>query len=330
MTGTFKANNPVNTFLLLIYGIFLKLPMFLWPEKPVPQQTDGFLFRQLLLQLNTVGDKLPAIYPLIAFFLLYTQAISFNQMAIGQRMIQKPNYVIGMSYLLITSLFREWNVLSAPLFVTSLVIWVWARMSNISNSKYATGDLFNIGIVVGLCTFFYFPAVAFAVLIIFGLVLIRPFDLTEWLSALFGIIAPYYFLLSYLFLTDKWKEYRLPGISFSLPKFYESGWALAAIIIVLFVSAVGLFFIRLNFLKQLVQTRKAWNLVFLYFIIAVSIPFINENSSFSYWIMCAVPLSAFVGCAFYYPERQWFPRFMHWVMLAFVIAFSYFSNKFRG
>lgn len=330
MTGTFKANNPVNTFLLLIYGILLKLPMFLNPVEPVPQKTDGFLFRQLLLQLENVGAKLPAVYPLIAFALLYTQAITFNQMANNQRMIQKPNYLIGMSYLLITSLFKEWNVLSAPLFVTSLVIWVWSKMSSISNSKYATGDLFNIGMVVGLCTFFYFPSIAFAVLIIFGLVLIRPFALTEWLAALLGIIAPYYFLLSYLFLTDKWKGYKFPGISFSLPHFKESGWALAAIIIVLFVSAVGLFFIRLNFLRQLVQTRKSWNLVFLYFLVAVSIPFINESSSFSYWIMCAVPLSTFVACALFYPERDWFPKFMHFLMLAFVIAFSYFSHKFRG
>jgi len=197
-------------------------------------------------------------------------------------------------------------------------------MSSLNNTQNAMGTLFNIGIAIGLATFFYFPSIAFAALIILGLVLIRPFQLNEWLISLLGIIAPYYFLLAYIFLTDKWKGYKLPGIAFSLPRFYQSRWALAAIIMVLFVSVVGVFYIRLNFLRHLLQTRKSWNLVFLYFFVAVSIPFINATSSFAYWILCAVPLSAFVGSTFLYPERRWFPQFLHWLMVAFVIAFSYF------
>ncbi len=324
MTGTFKANNPYNTFLLLVYGIVLKLPMFLHPVKPLPHQTDGFLFKELLLQLNNAGNSLPGIYPLITFLLLYTQAITFNQLANGQRLMQKPNYLTAMAYLLITSLFTAWNVLSAPLIVNSLLVWVWARMSGLSNTKSVTSTLFNIGMVIGVSTFFYFPSIAFAVLIIFGLVVTRPFKLSEWLVSLLGIITPYYFLLSYVFLTNKWKGYKLTGIAFSLPKFYESGWTLVAVIIVLFAAVVGLVYIRQNFLRQLVQTRKSWNLVFLYFFVAVGIAFINATPTFEYWILSAIPLSLFLGCAFLYPQKKWFPQTLHWVMVAFVIAFSYF------
>jgi len=327
VTGTFKANNPINTFLLLIYGILLKLPMFLHPVKPLPQQTDGFLFKQLLLQLNPVSDKLPAVYPVITFLLLFIQAITFNQLANVQKLMQKPNYLTGMAYLLITSMFKEWNVLSAPLIVSSLLVWVWARMSALNQAKSPMGTLFNIGVVIGLSTFLYFPSIAFAALIIFGLIVIRPFKLSEWIISLFGIITPYYFLLSYVFLTDKWKGYKLPGFTISLPKFYDNAWALAAIIIVLFATAIGLIFIRKNFLRQLVQTRKSWNLVFLYFLVALFIPFINATHSFEYWILCGIPLSAFVGAAFFYPQVKWFPRLLHWLMVAFVIAFFYFVKK---
>lgn len=324
MTGTFKANNPYNTFLLLGYGILLKLPMFLHPVKAVPQQTDGFLYRNLLVQMEGIGNSLPAIYPLITFLLLFTQAIAFNQLANRQRMMPKPNYLTAMAYLLITSIFSEWNVLSAPLIVNTLMVWVWARMSALSNTKSVTATLFNIGIVIGIATFFYFPSIAFVALVIFGLVVTRAFRLEEWLVSLLGIITPYYFLLAYIFLTDKWKGYRLPGIAFSLPRFSESRWALAAIILVLFATVIGVYFIRANFRRQLVQTRKSWNLVFLYFFVAVSIPFINATSSFAYWILCAVPLAAFVGGTFFYPQKKWFPLLLHSVMVAFVIAFSYF------
>jgi hypothetical protein len=322
--GTFKANNPYNSFLLLLYGILLKLPMFLHPAVPVPQQTDGFLFRQLLLQLNSVGNVLPGIYSFISFLLLYTQAISFNQMANGQRLMQKPNYLPAMAYLLITSLFHEWNILSAPLIVNSLLIWVWASMSGLANSRKISAQLFNIGVAIGIATFFYFPSIAFTVLIIFGLILTRPFNPAEWLLSLLGIISPYYFLISYVFLTDKWKGYKFPGFSVSFPLFHGSRWALAAIIIVLFATMVGIYFVKQNFRRQLVQSRKSWNLVFLYFFVAICIPFINATHTFQYWILCAVPLSALVGASFFYTTKKWFPLMLHWLMVAFVILFSYF------
>ena len=39
--------------------------------------------------------------------------------------MQKNNYLPAMSYLLITSLFIDWNILSAPLVINTLLIWVW-------------------------------------------------------------------------------------------------------------------------------------------------------------------------------------------------------------
>lgn len=326
MTGIFKANNPYNTFLLLVYGLLLKLPMFLHPKIPLPQQTDGFLFKVLLKQLAPIGINIPAIYPIVTFVLLFTQAITFNKLVSDQRLTQKPNYLTGMSYLLVTSLFPEWNILSAPLVINTLLVWVWARMSGLYSNSKPQAALFNIGMVIGVSTFFYFPSIAFAALIVFGLIVTRPFRLAEWLIALFGIVTPYYFLLAYVFLTDKWKGYHLPGIAVSYPKFNKSGWELAAIIIVLFATVIGLFFIQQNFRRQLVQSRKSWNLVFLYFLVAVFIPFINATHTFQYWILCAVPLSAFVGCAFLYPSKKWFTLSLHWLMVAFVIAFSYFVH----
>ena len=325
MIGTFKANNPYNTFLLLVYGLLLKLPIFIHPIIPKPQRTDGFLFRILLHQLAIIGSSLHFIYPLISFVLVYTQAITFNQLANEQRLMSKPNYLVAMAYLLVTSLFNEWNVLSAPLIVNSILVWVWARMSGLHYVRNPLAMLFNIGLAIGLTTFFYFPSIAFVLLVVFGPIITRPFRISEWLVAFFGIITPYYFLAVYIFLTDKWKGYKFPGFAISLPKFYETYWALTAIIIVLFVSIVGIFYIRANYMRQVVQVRKSWRLVFLYFIVAFFVPFINATSSFGYWILCAVPLSAFIGCAFLYPQKKWFPRLVHLLMVALAVMFGYES-----
>lgn len=323
MTGTFKANNPYNTFLLFVYGLLLKLPMFLHPSIPHPQQIDGFLYKLLLKWMEPLNHEIPFVYAIIAYLLLYTQAVTFNRLVNEQRLMQKPNYLTGMSYLLVTSLFAEWNMLSAPLIISTLLIWVWARMSGLYNSSNPKTVLFNIGIVIGFATFFYFPSLAFAALIIFGLALTRPFKLAEWLIALLGIITPYYFLLSWVFITDRWKGYKFPGFAVTTPKFNQTNWAYAAVFIVLFVIIIGFFFIQQNFRRQLIQTRKSWNLVFLYLLVAVFVPFVNATHTFEYWILCAVPLSAIMGAAFLYPGNKWLPFVLHWLIVVFVVAISY-------
>ena len=324
MTGIFKANNLYNTFLLFVYGLLLKLPMFFHPQVPQPQQIDGFLYKYLLKNLSFFGNSLPILYPLLAYVLLFSQGAAFNKLVNDLRLMQKPNYLTGMSFLLVTSLFAEWNMLSAPLIINTLLIWVWAKMSALYNNPNPKSSLFNIGIAIGVATFFYFPALAFTVLIIVGLALTRPFKLAEWLMALLGIITPYYFLLALVFLTDKWKGYRFPGFAVTYPKFSQTNWAYAAIIIVIFTSIIGFFFIQQNFRRQLIQARKSWNLIFLYLLVAVFVPFINATHTFEYWILCAVPLSAILGAAFIYPSKKWFPLVLHWLMVAFVIVINYY------
>jgi Family of unknown function (DUF6427) len=324
VTGTFKANNPYNTFLLLIYGILLKLPVFLQAKVPQPQLIDGFLYKALLKWIQPFGIAFPPVYAIIAFTLLYTQAVSFNKMVNGLRLMQKPNYLTAMSYMLVTSLFTEWNTLSSPLIINTFLIWVWARMSGLYNDNNPKSTLFNIGIAIGLSTFFYFPSLAFAILVVVGLAIIRPFRLAEWVIALLGVITPYYFILAVAFLTGQLKNYRFPGVAVTFPKFNQTNWAYAAIIIVIITSLVGFFFVQQNFRRQLIQARKSWSLVFLYLLVAIFVPFINATHTFEYWILCAVPLSVLLGAAFLYPGKKILPLLLHWVMVAFVIAINYF------
>lgn len=324
MTGIFKANNSYNNFLLLLYGLLLKFSMFLHPKQPVPQQIDGFLYKALLDGLQPIGINSPEIYPFITFILLFTQAVYFNKQVNDLRIMQRPHYLTGMSYLLITSLFAEWNVLSSPLIITSLLIWVWSKMSRLYNNQKPKAALFNIGMAIGICTFFYFPALAFAALIIFGLAITRPFKLAEWLIALLGIITPYYFLLAIVFLTDKWQGYKFPGFTVTYPVFSQSQWAYAAIAIVLLAAVIGVVYVQQNFRRQLIQARKSWNLTVLYLLVAFFIPFVNATHTFEYWILCAVPLAAYVSAAFLYPANKWFPAVLHWLIVAFVIVTSYF------
>ncbi|MEP6712863.1 MAG: DUF6427 family protein [Ferruginibacter sp.] len=324
MTGTFKANNPYNNFLLLAYGLLLKLPLFLFPRVPQLQPLDGILYKYFLQFLAPVGNVFTPLYSIVTFVLLYAQALSFNKAVNTHRLHQKPNYLTGMSYLLITSLFSEWFSLSAPLIINSILIWAWSKLCTLHNSPSAKTTIFNIGFVIGIASFLYFPAIAFVILIMVGITITRPFKWQEWLMALVGVITPFYFFVSWLFLSDHWKGYHLPGLAVTPPAFKESSWAYAAIGLVMLTVIIGSFFIQNNLRRQIVQTRKSWQLIFLYLVVALFVPFLNATHNFNYWILLAVPVSLITASSFLYPEKKWYPLTMHWAMVAVSIAIEYF------
>lgn len=327
MVGIFKANNPLNTFLLFVYGVLLKFSFFADPPIPVIKKTDGILFKEFLIGIKTVGADLPVIYTIIAYLLLFTQALSFNRFINYQRLLQRATYLPAMSYLLITSMFTEWNVLTAPLVINTLLIWSWQKMSSLHNDQTPKTTLFNIGMIIGISVFFYFPSLAFAILIVFALIFTRPFKLNEWIIALVGIITPFYFFFAWLFLSDNLKNYSFPVLVVGYPRFYHSYWSIAAIVLVLIAFLTGAWFVRSNISMQIVQVRSNWGLILLYLVVAVFISFINATYTFEYWILAAVPLAAFVAAAFFYPSKKWVSVLLHWIMVGFVIAFSYLINN---
>ncbi len=309
--------------MLFVYGLLLKLAWFISPQVPVIQKSDGFLYNQIMAFVKPKFDAFPVVYSVIMYVLLYTQAINFNTLLNNRRLMQKSNYLPGMSYLLITSFFIEWNVLSAPMLINTLLIWVWAKMSTVYNNQHVKTTLFNMGIAIGVSTFFYFPSLAFVILIIFGLLFTRPPRIAEWLIPLLGILIPWYFLFAWLFLTDKLYSFQVPGIEIDYPLFAKNKIEYIGLALIAISTLAGAFFVQLNLRRQIVQVRKSWGLMLLYLIVALFIPFINSTYNFEYWFMATVPLSAFIACAFFYIEKKWIAAVLQWIMAAFVIYVTY-------
>jgi Family of unknown function (DUF6427) len=326
VTGIFKSNNPSGNAILFLYAIVLKLPMFLHLRAPQLQPLDGVLYKFLLQILKPIADGFSPVYSIVTFSLLFMQAISFNKIVNDQRLHKQNNYLTGMSYLLITSLFGDWFSLSAPLIVNTFMIWIWAKLCSLYNNANAKSIIFNIGLVTGISAFVYFPSISFLVLIMAGIAIARPFKLQEWLTGFAGIITPVYLFGAYLFLTNNIKSYKYPGFHLSYPHFFGNRWAYAALVIIIISIAIGIYFINVNMRRQIVQTRKSWQLLFLYLAVAALVPFINAAINFSYWILLAVPLSPVIAAAFFYPQKKVFPLILHWLMFAVFVAIGFFSK----
>lgn len=324
MVGIFKQKSSVNSLLLLIYGLVLKFPIFLHPPVgPLRQEEDHFLYKWLIdfiAPANIPG----VIFSLITFLLLYSQALLFNRIFNVQRMLGNPNYLPAMAYMLITSLFPEWNQFSAPLLVNSLMILVFYRLINIQNTQRPGAAIFNVGIIMGIVTLLYQPAIIFILLMWLALFIMRPFRIQEWLINLLGITMPYYFLILALYLTNLWEWKKLqPELSFGLPAMPATLELTISLCLLILPFIIGGFLVNANLNKMFIQVRKGWSLLLLFLIISTLIILVNGGNNYVNWLLCAVPLTAFHAATYYFPPGRIFPPLLHWILFIYAIYVNY-------
>ncbi|MEP7259330.1 MAG: hypothetical protein ABI687_13100 [Flavitalea sp.] len=323
MIGIFKQKNPGNNLMILVYGLVLKLNYIIRAPQPLRQEEDHYLYTLTLRLLDPL--HIPSlVFGVISFALLYIQAILINRVCLDQKMLAKPTYLPAMCYMLLTSLFAEWNYFSAPLLVNTFLILLFYRMVNLYNIHKPLTAIFNIGLLMGIVTLLYQPAIIFVVMIPFTLFIMRPFRIREWLIGFLGVTTPYYFLALEPLFTNRWIwKHLLPSISMDFPAIPTSIYITIAILLLVAPFIVGGYFVQGNLNKMLIQIRKGWSLVLLLLIISLFIILVNGGNNYVNWIFCLVPISFFHASAYFYPANKIFPVVLHWLTFAYALFIGY-------
>lgn len=321
MIAIFKQKSPGNIVVLLLFALLLKLPLFLYPKTVVASPIDGRLYQWLL---SAIPPGNPMTYSMIAFILLYTQALMVNYMVNEYRMIVKSTYLPAMAYVLITSLLPEWNYLSSPMLANSFIIWMFINLFRLYSSNNAKAQLFNIGLIAGITSYIYFPSAAFVLCILVGLMILKPFRLNEVVLFFLGCLTPYYFHAVYLFLFSELNFANfIPHISIRVPILKNSIWLAGSILLLTIPFLIGGYFVQANLRRMLIQVRKNWSVLLIYLLLAFFVPFINSDQSFETWILVTVPFAAFHACAYFYPVKRWFPLLIFFITIGSILYQQY-------
>jgi hypothetical protein len=324
--GIFKQKTPANIISLLVFGILLKLPMFLHAHVTNSRPEDGLLFKVILKFIEPGGRSFPSLYPVLAFGLLFLQAIMLTHFINNQRMMSHPGYLPGMAYMLITSLFPEWNYFSAPLIINTILLFVLSGLFRTHNQQNARGTIFNIGLALGIASFLFFPSLTFIIWILLALMVMRPFRLNEWLICMVGITTPVYFYAIYLFITGHWSWDQVwPYFSFSLLSVKQSAWLAGSAFLLVVPFLAGGYYVQDSLRRMLIQVRKGWSLLLLFLLGAILVPFVSNSNTFENWVMAAIPFAAFHACTYLYSTLRIFPLLLFWLTVTFIIAYQYYG-----
>lgn len=311
---------------MLIVGILVKLPMFLGPHRPLVRDSDGILYEGIVHFLDTTVGASEFFYAVLTFALLYFQAAIITRFINSQRMMNRPNYLAGMTYMLITSLLPEWNYFSAPLVCNTILLYILSALFNIYNKPDARGSVFNIGLALGISSFIFISSLTFLIWIFLALAVMRPFRINEWLICILGVTTPFYFYAIYIFLAGRfgWNEF-IPHLQVGFPSLKQSAWLAASVFLVLVPFLAGGYYVQDNLRRMLINVRKGWSLLLLYLFTALLLPFVNSSDTFENWIMAMVPMAAFHGFAYLHSLLRIFPVLLFWLTVVFIIAYQYYG-----
>ncbi|MGK2864536.1 MAG: hypothetical protein ACSLE0_21585 [Chitinophagaceae bacterium] len=324
MISIFKQKNPANLLLLLLTGVLLKLSMFINPHGPIVRSSEGILYEGIIRLFAGTEKSSPLFYPILTFALLFFQAILITRFINHQRMMNRPSYLAGLSYMMITSLLPEWNYFSAPLLCNTILLFILSGLLGIYNKQNARGVIFNIGLALGISSFLFISSITFIIWVLLALAVMRPFRINEWLICLLGITTPFYFYAIYIVITSNWNWHQfIPSIQLGFPLLKQSAWLAFSVFLILVPFLAGGYYVQENLRRMLINVRKGWSLLLLYLLTALLLPFVNSSDTFENWIMAMIPMAAFHGFAYLHTNWRLFPRILFWLTTVFILVYQY-------
>ncbi len=319
MVALFKDRSPVAIIWLILLSLVVH-SHFLIDFTGVQASGQDGLFSVLLKKYVA---PLNAIIVLVIYHIvIIVQALRLNYLFSETRMYNQPNYLAAMVYILLTGIFKEWNALTPALLDNILVIWLFAKTVQLYNAPNPKTVLFNTGLIIGVSILFYHPSALLILVALFALLVVRPFNVTELLVLFMGVIAPYYFLASWLYLNDQLHTISsyIPVWQLNLPDTKVTGWFITTICLIIVILLIGLYYWQSESRRLLIHVRKNWGVLMVMLLVMLPIPFINKNVGLDSLILWLIPASPFIAKGFLAPRKNFLPNLMFLSLLLLAIA----------
>lgn len=285
-------------------------------EIDIAKNSGGFfiLYNQFNLKPNA------SITTILYFILIFFQALRYNLIMNNNKMYSKQNYTISFSYVLFTSLIYNSYTLSTALITNSLILYLISLWFKLYNNNKPKGLIFNIGFLTSLTTILFYPAFYLIIISVVALGVLRAFKPVEWLIYILALVAPYYIILSILYLFD----FNFQNIVIYNPKFFITFYNFnyfhifnLIFIIVLIVISFLIWYPNSN--KLVIQMRKNWIVILFLFLISIFIIPLYNSKVMKVEVLSIIPLSAFLANLFTYPKKQLLINILILISLVFVV-----------
>lgn len=314
-----KTNKPSSLFALLLLAFNLFVINGLVPFNFQAEQTNNLL-HDLLPYLATHHW----LSSLILFFLSIVIALSWNRFILDNAILKNSGYVLGFTFLLLSSLFS----LSTVWVVNGFLLFSLQILMSIYNKKKPYGKLFNTGFLLGLSCLVYVPSVAFLLTVYAAVFIYSTVSWRTLLIPLIGFITPLFFVYSYAYYFDVTDQLLTHYDVLAGFRSVSIKWTLASSIfttsIVVFVLLSLVELLKWFSLKNL-RARKTYRLLLAYCISCCAALFMSKQP-FEHLLLLSIPLSLILANYFFHNKKRWWQESTFILFTLLVLYFKIFLN----
>jgi hypothetical protein len=236
-------------------------------------------------------------------------------------MFQHVSYLPAFTFVVLTALFPFWDAISSGLIANAFIIWILVKLNRLYDQTQPKTLEFNIGMIVGCSILLYEPIAILIPVVIFALAIIRPFRLTEWLVLIMGIVLPFYFIFTYVFLTDSAAAFTafLPKLDWENPLTALDAKSIIALSFMGLQLLIGLYFWQEQHNRFIIQVRKYWGVMLLTLVVTFFQPIIFSSQALYASAIVIAPLASFISFCYAGPKQLMIPNVLFWISAGLIV-----------
>ncbi len=329
MLRFYKSNHPLVVVLVLLSIGLLHAYTFYLPVSYADEFVNP-LSIALKWSLNFIPFNPLMIENVFSVLLLFTQALYFNAILDKHKITERGNYLGAYIFILLSCMFRNFLFLSPALIANLFLLIEIDLLFSIYKKENVSSQIFDLGFVISVSSLFYFPSLAFLLFLFFGVLILRPFKIGEWMVLLIGAIVPYFLSAVYFFWFDRLPEF-FNNITFRKVMNEEFGFVTnTQIIIISLVVLIAVIWslmkIQQNYFKALVQIRNYFAVLLLFSLLGFASVFLQSNIRVENFIWLVIPVATALSYSLPMLKKWWIAEIFHLTLLLLILYFQ-FENQ---
>lgn len=318
MVFLFRDRSDINLLFLVVLSVLVHFHFYWEAPIVIANPSDGLLAYLLFHYIQ----PLPPLALIVLFHLIViTQALRLNILVSRFKMFQQVSYLPAFTFVLLTALFPFWDAISSGLIANALIIWILVKLNRLYDQTQPKTVEFNIGLIVGFSILLYEPIAILIPVVVFALAIIRPFRLAEWLVLIMGILLPFYFVFTYVFLTDSAAAFTvfLPKLDWKNPLAGMDIKSAIALTLIGVQLLIGLYFWQDQQNRFIIQVRKYWGVMLLTLLVTFFQPIIFSTQALYASAIVLAPLASFISFCYIGPKQLLLPNVLFWTSAALIV-----------
>lgn len=316
LLNIFKINNYSAYVYLLLFSLGLAL-------FSASFTINVDVFANSVLSFFIYSPDFRVLGKIAGILLLLINVFVFDLFMTSQEVSEKNNHVPAFLLGVFLCYLLSQNPLHPILFAQLLLsAAMWYFVSTYKSDR-TFSPVFDGALCISTATLFYPPFIVFIPTCFICLLILRSFVLREWILALIGIILPYFFYISLLFLFDKNMQqpalnlansFHAPSIPISLKGSFLINLSVGLI------AVFALIFFLIKTVSNVIKTQKSF-IVFLWvFLLSIPAWFIVSTVGAFSLLLSAMPISVFCGIYLGNTKRRIFAELLLWLLVSMFIV----------